>query len=355
MQTDSSPFSRFLIVMAAFVIIVAGMRAAEAILVPFLLSLFIAIIVNPFLSWLKSLGIPGWLSVVLVMSMIVVVGFFIGAIVGSSINSFRGDLPQYQARLSQLSNGFLLWLTGLGISIDASQWQGIFNPSSALAVAGNTLGAFGSIMTNSFLILLTVVFILGEEINFSHKLRNAAPSGEKTVAAVNSFTKSVNKYMAMKTLVSLMTGLIVLISLWLVGVDYPVLWGLLAFLLNFIPNFGSILAAIPPVLLAVVQLGVPSALITSVIFLIVNTVIGNFIEPRIMGKGLNLSSLVVFLSLVFWGWVLGPVGMLLSVPLTMTVKIALESFEETYWMGVMLGASPGDKKVSSAVGDSVSI
>ena len=111
-------------------------------------------------------------------------------------------------------------------------------------------------------------------------------------------------------------------------------------MLNFIPNFGSILAAIPPVLLAIVQLGFPSALMTAVVFLAINGVIGNFLEPRMMGKGLNLSSLVVFLSLVFWGWVLGPVGMLLSVPLTMTVKIALESFEETKWMGVMLGSAP---------------
>ena len=226
------------------------------------------------------------------------------------------------------------------MAVESTQWRDIFNPSSALAVAGNTLGAFGNLMTNSFLILITVIFILNEEIHFSSKLRNAVPGGQKTAAAPNRFTQSVNKYMAMKTLVSLMTGLIVMISLWLIGIDYPVLWGLLAFLLNFIPNFGSILAAIPPVLLAVVQLGVPYAVVTAVVFLVVNVVIGNFIEPRIMGKGLNLSSLIVFLSLIFWGWVLGPVGMLLSVPLTMTVKIALESFEETRWVGVMLGSTP---------------
>ncbi len=348
MQTKTSPVARFLLVMAAFIIVVAGMRAAETLLVPFLLSLFIAVIVTPLLSWLNNRGVPNVLSILLIVLVIVVIGFFIGAIVGSSINSFRSDLPEYQIRLLALSDGLQQKLASIGVTIDPSHWRDIFNPSAALAVAGNTLGAFGNIMTNSFLILLTVMFILAEEVNFIDKMRHAVPGGDKTVAALNSFTHSVNKYMAMKTLVSLLTGVIVSVSLWLIGVDYPILWGLLAFLLNFIPTLGSILAAIPPVLLAIVQLGIPESLATAAIFLAVNTIIGNILEPRIMGKGLNLSSLVVFLSLVFWGWVLGPVGMLLSVPLTMTVKIALENFEETRWVGVMLGSVPqSSEKIAS--------
>lgn len=338
MQTTSSPVARFLLVMAAFIIVVAGMRAAESLLVPFLLSLFIAVIVTPLLSWLNNRGVPNWLSILLIVLGIIVIGFFIGAIVGSSINSFRSDLPEYQTRLLAVSDGLQQKLAAMGITIDRSQWRDIFNPSAALSMAGNTLASFGNLMTNSFLILLTVMFILAEEVNFSDKLRMAVPGGDKTINALHGFTSSVNKYMAIKTLISLLTGLIVLVSLWVIGVDYPVLWGLLAFLLNFIPTLGSILAAVPPVLLAMVQLGMPEAIATGAVFLAVNTVIGNVLEPRFMGKGLNLSSLVVFLSLVFWGWVLGPVGMLLSVPLTMTVKIALESFEDTYWVGVMLGS-----------------
>ena len=119
-------------------------------------------------------------------------------------------------------------------------------------------------------------------------------------------------------------------------VDYPLLWGLLAFLLNYIPNLGSIIAAVPTVLLTLVQLGWSAALIVFAGYSVVNVVIGSFIEPRFMGKGLGLSTLVVFLSLVFWGWVLGPVGMLLSVPLTMTLKIALESSEENRWLAKLL-------------------
>ena len=337
MQPTFSPLARFLLVLAAFVVVVAGMRLAESLLVPFLLSLFIAVVVTPLLSCFNRYGVPNWLSILFIVLMIVIIGFFIAAIVGSSINSFRSDLPEYQARLLTLSDGIQQKLTSMGIAIEPSQWRDIFNPSAALSMAGNTLASFGNLMTNGFLILLTVMFILAEEVNFSDKLRQAVPSGEKTVEALNRFTSSVNKYMAIKTLVSLLTGVIVMVSLLIIGVDYYVLWGMLAFLLNFIPTLGSILAAIPPVLLAIVQLGVPQALSTAVVFFAINAIIGNVLEPRFMGKGLNLSSLVVFLSLVFWGWVLGPVGMLLSVPLTMTVKIALENFDDTHWLGVMLG------------------
>jgi AI-2 transport protein TqsA len=338
MESTSSPISRFLLVTAAFIIVVAGMRAAESLLIPFFLSLFIAIICSPLLVFLKRFRIPTGIAIVLIVVMMVVIGFFIGAIVGSSISSFTANIPEYQARLTLLSTGLQTWLTGWGIAVDPQLWREMVNPSAALTIAGNTLTSFGNIMTDGFLILLTVIFILTEEINFTEKFRHASGKSEKTLEALGSFTASLNKYMAIKTLVSLATGVLVMIALAIIGVDYPVLWGLLAFLLNFIPTFGSILAAVPPVLLAVVQLGVGEAFIVAIFYVTVNVIVGSVLEPRFMGKGLDLSSLVVFLSLVFWGWILGPVGMLLSVPLTIMVKIALENSEDTRWIGVMLGA-----------------
>jgi predicted PurR-regulated permease PerM len=143
--------------------------------------------------------------------------------------------------------------------------------------------------------------------------------------------------MGIKTWTSMLTGVLVSLWLWLLGVDHAQLWGVMAFLLNYVPNIGSFIAAVPAVLLALVQLGPGSALLAALGYLVVNIIIGNVIEPRFMGKGLGLSTLVVFLSLVFWGWVLGPVGMLLSVPLTITVKLALDSKPETRWLGVLLG------------------
>lgn len=333
-----SPFARFLLLTAAFIIVVAGMKAAESLLVPFLLSLFIAIISSPLLSFLKGFGLPNSLAIILIILLILIFGIVIGAVVGSSVNSFRADLPEYQHKLLALSDGLQQQFVKLGIRIELTQWREIFNPNTAFSFLGNTLAQFGNIMTSALLILLTVTFILAEEVRFIDKLRHTAGGSKKTLDAIHRFTASVNKYMAIKTTISFVTGIIVTISLMIIGVDYAVLWGLLAFLLNFVPTLGSLLAAIPPVLLATVQLGVGEAFITALVYVVVNVFIGSIIEPRLMGKGLNLSALVVFLSLVFWGWVLGPVGMLLSVPLTMTVKIALESFSDTHWLSVMLGA-----------------
>jgi predicted PurR-regulated permease PerM len=143
--------------------------------------------------------------------------------------------------------------------------------------------------------------------------------------------------MAIKTWISIATGVLVAVWLKLIGVDFPLLWGVLAFVLNYIPNIGSFISAVPAVLLAVIQLGMVQASIAALGYAVVNIVMGSVVEPRFMGRGLGLSTLVVFLSLVFWGWVLGPVGMLLSVPLTITAKMALESREESRWAAVLLG------------------
>jgi predicted PurR-regulated permease PerM len=145
------------------------------------------------------------------------------------------------------------------------------------------------------------------------------------------------KYTVTKTFTSLATGICVAISLSIIGVDFPILWGVLAFLLNFIPNIGSTIAAIPAVMLALVQLGLPSAIVTTVSYVAINGVIGNFIEPRILGKSLGLSPLVVLISLIFWGWALGTVGMLLAIPLTILLKIIFDNREETKYFGLILG------------------
>jgi predicted PurR-regulated permease PerM len=290
------------------------------------------------LQWLNQRKVPNGLAILMIIAAIVVGGMAIGAVVGASISSFRGDLPEYQERLQILSAGFLQWLSAKGLVLDPNIIRDSFNPSAALSFAGNTLASFGNVMTNAFMIILTVIFILAEEVRFTEKLKHSAGGSQKSIGAIANFTRSVNQYMAIKTGLSLLTGVIVVLWLMFLGVDYPILWGLLAFLLNFVPTLGSIIAAVPAVLLALVQLGPGDAVLVGLGYLAVNTIVGNGLEPRMMGRGLNLSALVVFLSLVFWGWVLGPIGMLLSVPLTMTVKIALESSPETRWISVMLGS-----------------
>ena len=333
----TSQMARFLIVAASFVIVVAGMRAASSILVPFLLSIFIAIICAPPLFWMQRKGVPNALAVLSILVGIIVIGLLLAAFVGTSVNDFSKALPVYEKRLADIPAAVVSWLKNLGLEISGPVLTDYFDPGKAMKMAANTLAGLSGLLTNVFMILLTVIFILLEASGFPQKLRVALSNPEESLGRLGNFTESVNRYLALKTLFSLATGIFIWIWLAILGVDFALLWGLVAFLLNYVPNIGSIIAAIPAILLAFIQLGVGPALFASLGYVIVNVVFGSILEPKFMGRGLGLSTLVVFLSLVFWGWVLGPVGMVLSVPLTMIVKIAMESNEDTRWIAVMLG------------------
>ncbi len=338
--------ANILITFAAFVVVVAGLRAAAPIVVSFLLSIFVAIISAPPLFWLENRGLPKWLAMLTVITGIVAVAFGITTLLGTSINDFSRDIPFYKTRLKEQFGGLLTWLSSHGIQITREQVVGDFNPGKAIELVRDIFNGFGRVLTNAFLIFLTVIFILFEAHSFPRKVRAAIENPEKKLKRFEQITENLIRYLAIKTLSSLGTGIAIGVWLAIMGVEYAVLWGLLAFLLNYVPSIGSIIAAVPALMLTVVQLGPISALWVALGYLVVNIVVGNMIEPRFMGRGLGLSTLVVFLSLVFWGWVLGPVGMLLSVPLTMTLKIALDSSQETRWMAIMLGpeASVGGAK-----------
>lgn len=333
----SSFASRSVVVAAALVIVVAGMKVAAPILVPFLLSVFISVVAAPPFFWLRGKKVPEFIAVLMVISAVIALGIFVAAMVGSSIDDFQSQIPFYQERLHQETVGLINWIKSMGVEVPRDKVLGAFNPGVAMKMAAGMLSGLGGVLTNAFLILLTVVFILLEASGFAAKLRRASTHPDESMQGVDMFLSTVQKYMAIKTWVSLATGATIAIYLSILGVDYPLLWGLLAFLFNYVPNIGSIIAAVPAVLLAFVQLGGGYAALTALGFLAANVIMGNVVEPRVMGKGLGLSTLVVFLSLVFWGWVLGLVGMLLAVPLTMTVKIALESNPETRHIAVLLG------------------
>ena len=337
----------FLVTAAAFVILVAGLREAQSLLVPFLLSAFIAIIAMPPLVFLQHRGLPKGLALTLVIGGVVGIGMLMGALVGSAVDDFSAQLPTYQAKLEAQTVHFLNWLAGMGIEVSREIITNLLDPAKAMKMAAQGLNTLGGLLTNALLILLTVIFILLEASSFPTKLYLIFDNPEQSFSQLKRFTDNIKRYMAIKTGTSLLTGIVVAIWLWLIGVDYPVLWGTLAFLLNYVPNIGSIIAAIPALLLALVQLGPGAALWSGLGFLVVNNLVGNVIEPRFMGRGLGLSTLVVFISLVFWGWVLGPVGMFLSVPLTMTLKIALDSSEETRWIAVLLGPEADEIKPGS--------
>jgi AI-2 transport protein TqsA len=340
-EAKQANVSRMLIVAASFVIVVAGMRAAQSILVPFLLSVFISIICGPMLVWLKKKGFSAGLALITVIMAVLAVSVLIGALVGNSIHDFSQSVPFNQERLSQKTTDLVNFLSKFGVELSDNAIIEYMDPGAAMGLASVMLSGLGNMLSNTFLILLTVIFILMEASSFPAKMQAAFGSTAKSLESFDSFFAKVNSYMVIKTWMSLATGVLVAIWLYIIGVDFPILWGVLAFLFNYVPNIGSLIAAVPPILLALVQNGSTTALLAAAGYVVFNIIIGNVIEPRFMGRGLGLSTLVVFLSLVFWGWVLGPVGMFLSVPLTMTVKIALATNKETQWVNILLGAESG--------------
>ncbi|MDD9303723.1 MAG: AI-2E family transporter [Desulfobacter sp.] len=324
---------------AAFVVVVAGMKTAAVLVVPFLLAGFLAIICAPPLYWMQKKGIPSLVSILVLMLGVVLAQVILVSLVSSSIADFSKNLPMYQERLLSLMSQGIQLLSNYGIEVEADKLTDLFNPGRILGLVANTLNGLGGVLTNTFFVFLTFIFILSEAAGFPSKLKALSRDGHGSMDKYTQIMDGVNRYLGIKSLTSLGTGMIIALWLTLQGVDYPVMWGVFAFLLNYIPNIGSIIAAVPAVLLALIQLGPMSALVAGIGFLLVNILVGSVAEPRIMGKGIGLSTLVVFLSLAFWGWVLGPVGMLLSVPLTMAVKIALNGNESTQWISILLGSN----------------
>lgn len=336
MEHSFSSASRALIVAAALIVVVAGMKQAAPLLVPFLLSVFIAVISFPLMCRFQQAGLPKGISLLLVLLLVIAIGVGLTLLIGSSVTDFTRMLPEYQEKISAQWRGVLQWLQNHGFSV-TDTIKDVVNPAAAVGLVSSILKGFGNVLTDSFLIILSVTFILIEAAGLTQKFILLHDSDPEQESFALVFVEKLRNYMSMKTIISMITGVVIALSLWIIGVDYPVLWGVLAFMLNFVPNIGSIIAAVPAVMLTTVQLGLTPALIVAAVYITVNVVIGSVVEPKYMGKGLGLSTLVVFVSLVFWGWVLGPVGMLLSVPLTITVKLALDSKPETQWLGHLLG------------------
>lgn len=349
-MAETRSATQWLVSIAAFILIIAGLKEASQVVVPFMLAAFIAIICSPFLNFLTRRKVPTWAAIIIIVFVILLLLSSIGLLVGASLDNLSQQLPEYRKRFSSEMSLVFSQLNALGISVSYEQVKGYVDPSSLMNLFTNTLTSLGSVLTNMFLVIMTVVFILLEASEIPKKLVYSLNDSSHSMERVNQFITTVNRYLVIKTLVSIATGVFITIWVSALGLDFPIIWGVCAFLLNFVPNIGSIIAAIPAVFLAFVQLGAFDAFLVGVGFVIVNVVMGNFIEPRFMGKGVGLSPLVVFLSLILWGWVFGPVGMLLSIPLTIILKIAFEANPKMRWLAVMI-----DSKAPPQVSDDKSL
>lgn len=327
----------FILVFAALIIIVAGIMSAVSIVNPILMSLFISIICAQPIAWLQSKKVPNPVAVFIVVIGIAIVFIGLSDVIGLSLASFSQNVDLYEKNLSEMGTSILEYINGIGINISVTKLSNMFNVSKVMNVTAGVLGQLGAVMGNALTIFFLALFLLLELDDLKIKTKVILKDSTKSHAYIGRIAQNIRHYLSIKTMTSLLTGFLIFVCLKIVGVDYAIIWALIAFLLNYIPNIGSFIAAIPAVLFAVIQLGFPGLIWTAIIFVTVNVIVGSVIEPKVMGKGLGLSTYVVFVSLLVWGFILGTVGMFLSVPLTMAIKIMLEQNESTKWIAILLG------------------
>jgi AI-2 transport protein TqsA len=316
----------FLKVASGFIaLVVAGvvLKLAKPVLFPFFLAIFISYIINPVLEFLTRRKVPKTLAV-----LVLIVGTFslmygLGAIFYSSGKAFASEFPKYgeqiQALLAKLEASRFL-----GAHWNLSSLLGAINAEKIASIALSALGPFFSFLSTLFLVLVFLVFILAGRGRLAAKVeRSFSPGQAKTIAAMlEKIDGQIEKYLAIKTVFCVLNGIVVGVVLALFGVEFAVVFGFLAFILNYIPNIGSTVATAVPIVIAFLQYGsVWRCLAILVIVVLLDNVMGNFLEPRFMGRGLGLSPLVVIFSLIFWGWLWGIPGMVLSVPITAVIKI----------------------------------
>lgn len=320
--------------MIGLIIFLTALKAASSIVNMILVATLLTTISLAPLDWMKKKGVNSTLATLIVIISILIFMGLIGFVIGASANNFVEKLPHYQEQFNKVWTNLSENLVGFGVIEEGYNPLEDISPNKILPFAGAFFASFGNVLGESLIVFIFFIFMIFETETFSKKFnyisKNNIQQSQLTIVRLR-------RYFGIKTLTSLATGISITIALMILGVDFPVLWGFLAFILNFIPSIGSFLAAIPAILLALVQLGPFGALITLIVYFVLNTIIGNIVEPQLMGKNLGISPLVVFVAMIFFGFILGPVGMLIATPLTIVIKIILDSRPITRNLGIMLG------------------
>lgn len=359
---------RFLMVSAALVIVIAGLREIRPIALPCLIAIFLCVLSSPIFTWMLHRRVPKLIAVVATVMLNLLVFASMAALITSSLAALDNSLPIYQQRAQAKADELLDTLALWGVDISGfEQFQdgsseplppllpkrdldtptssspppgGLISLKSFMGVVGSTLWRVTTFLAKGLLVMLMMVFILSEAAGFPKRLEIALGWTPRAMERMKVAQSEVQRYLVYKTLISLATGFLVGFWVWILGINFPLLWGLLAFAFNYIPSLGSIIAAVPVIILAWIDHDTGTAALVGLGYLAVNITLGNFLEPHLMGRRLGISTLVVFLSLVFWGWLWGPIGMLLSVPLTMILRIALENTQDLRWLAQLIAAKP---------------
>ena len=382
--------AKFLLTSAAIIIILAGFKSAQGLISPLLLAVFFALILTPPLRWLKKKGLPDALAIFVLSTFVFLMGLGIVLIFSNSLARFGAKLPHYQEKIAVGYTTIDTWINDVAnkvstlgetmvqlnpletevseeetaketltepVSLDRESDQesaadeisghsatlrsrfslsNVLQVKTLIAYVQTGVNMLLNIATVSMLVIIMLVFMLMEAARMPDKVKEAFGGRDWSNEYFQKIADDTWNYMKIKTIICFLTGLSTSIGLWFLGIEYALLWGLLMFFLNYIPNIGQVIASVPPILLALIDGGVSLAIWVTVWLIVVNSFWGIGVEPRYMGQGLGISSLVVLLSLIFWGWLLGPVGMFLSAPLTMVMKIILQNGQKTRWIAVLL-------------------
>ena len=330
-------FLRIIVALAATVAVLVGMRLAAPILNPILFAVVLALLFGPIYSWLGRRGLPTPLALVI---MLVFVGAIFAGLVftlGASIGRFTERLGFYTSQLDGRLDELDALIERLGLSnVDLKE---VVKPGALAEALGVVLSGIAGFLSDLFLILAIMLFLLAEGSAMMDRLRASVPEDNPQVARLTVFGQNVVRQFGLRAIVNLFTALGVTLLLVVLGVDFPLLWGILTFFLSFVPYVGLFIALTPAVFLALAEFGPSRALLFIVGVIVVNIVAENVLSPMLMGRGLNLSPTVVFLSFILWVWVLGGPGAFLAVPITLFLVVMLDTFPETRWLASLMGSS----------------
>lgn len=325
---------------AAFVVIIAGIKAASPIIILFLLAVFLVVLAMPVHLKMLGRGVPPAAALLLLVVGLAGISLVLVHVLRISLEDIYRKLPAYQLQLQEQVAVITTWLTVHGVEVPHQFIRDSLAEKAPVQMIGNTITTVSRLLGRAFIVILVAAFMLMEATVFPAKLRSLPGVDDRSLHRFKGMLDNIRVYIGMKTVMSLLTGALVGGTVFVIGVNHALLLGLLAFILNYIPNIGSFMAGIPGVLLAFIQFGLGPGIGVLTAYVFINVLVSNVIEPRYMGRGLGLSPMIIVMSLIFWAWVLGPVGMLLSVPLTMVLKIAMESLPETRGYALLLGSSP---------------
>ena len=347
---DQKPGASLLMMLASLVVVVYGLKYASPVLLPSMLALFLTVLSLPVMLRLRRRSVPAGLAIALTVFLnVAVIGLLI-LVASQSVAEFQTQLPTYARQLQELQTSWIDaieartgWAASEYITTD------LIDPGAVVDFARGAVGRIAQFLSTTFLVFLIMAFMLGEAMIFPDKFHYLMGDASREDDRLAKVVGEVQTYLGIKTVTSLATGLILGAWAYVMELDFPVLLGLVAFMLNYVPTVGSIIAAAPALLLSVILFGtVGHALLVALGYVVVNTLFGNILEPNLMGRRLGMSTLVVILSLLFWGWAWGPLGALLSVPLTVVVKIWLENTPDLRWLAVLLDKSPPPPLVDEA-------